>query len=403
MLGDEEYPLADIVDEMKYPFCPKCKSKVVAVSSQHSVCLGNCKWIGPSSSILRGNVILKSLIAQEGFINLSYGSPNGLKKIAQDIAKNKNFPGGDDEIDGRDVGAARCFIPKFDEFGEESDIEDFMESTTKKSFRLGMFNHMEKIAAMTACAMRSSLTHKLLRFATSRVVDQNSMVSNRESYLLGDDKTPNPDLFRKKAAIEVDNRKSDEFMTVVDIYSSSYGRPDTSLHAKYTKEGSILQNEYPSMSISKHAMTWQPLYWPAMNLESDDLIRLAAVLQGGDENITYIVTESMDTGEFHAGVYKREVYSPGAHFIKSKATTVEDAINRIRTSFEKAIVAADRSGHILDFSWLQDWQQDIPSDTAFFDILTAPFWDESIASEMLHLIGLSKNQVLKEMYEETQQ
>ena len=400
-MKDEEYPLASIIEDLKYPSCPKCKSKDVAVSSQHSACLGSCKWIGDTSSVLRGNVILKSMITQEGFINLSYGSPNGLKKIAQDIAKKKRFPGADEDPETRDMGDARCFIRKFDEFGEENDIEEFMESTTKKSFRLGMFNHMEKISSLTACAMHNSTNKQLKRFAGSRVMDTTSVADISDSFLLGENGKVNPALFRKKSAIEVDNRSSDEFMSIIDVYSCCYGRPDTFLHAKYTKTASIIQNEYPSMGISKYAMIWQPFYWPSINLESDDLIHLAGVIQAGDENITYIVTESMDTGAFNAGVYKRKVYENGVNFIKSKAANVRDAISRLRTSFEKTVLSIEKSGGVLDFSWLEDWPEDTPSDTAFFKLLTAPFWDESIASEMLHLIGYSKQQILQDMYNET--
>lgn len=399
---DETNQFTEVIENLKFPTCPSCKSKRVSVSGSHAACLGGCKWIGASIPLTKKNVLLRCLMAQEGFSNLSSTIPGGIKSIAIGIAKKNDFPTMKDGASIHEMGVARCFIPKVNEFGEESDIQEFMESSTVDSFRLSVFNFMERVASATACAMGSSGTKSLRKFASGRIAIAPIKEDDSNLFLLDNGKV-NPALFRKKSAIEVDNRDSDEFFTDVKIYSSSYGRPDCTFHGKYTKTGALIPQEYPTMTISRYDAIWQPFYWPAINLASDNLIRLAGVIQGGSENLTYIITENMDNGQFSAGVYRRGVYESDATFIPSKAENVNDAISRLKSSFEKSILRNEKEGKLLDFSWIQDWSDEHNHQASFCSILAAPFWDESIAAEMLHLIGSSKNQILKEMYQEIPQ
>jgi hypothetical protein len=108
----------------------------------------------------------------------------------------------------------------------------------------------------------------------------------------------------------------------------------------------------------------------------------------------------MDTGEFNAGIYKRELYDHNVSFIQSKADNVEEAIRRLRTSFEKTVLSHEQNNEPLDISWIKDWNYDATFDSAFYEILSGQFWGEALDCEMLHIIGYTKQQLLEEMYNE---
>jgi hypothetical protein len=106
----------------------------------------------------------------------------------------------------------------------------------------------------------------------------------------------------------------------------------------------------------------------------------------------------MDTGKFHAGIYKRTNYSTEpAVFIQSKARTCDEAIKRLRTSFEKTVLSYDEAGEILDFSWIHDFGYDSSLSESFMQITSADFWLEAINCELINVIGSSKKQILDEL------
>jgi len=111
----------------------------------------------------------------------------------------------------------------------------------------------------------------------------------------------------------------------------------------------------------------------------------------------------MDTGNFLAGVYKRNIYSKDVKFVKSKAETSEEAIRRIRTSFEKTLLDAEKNNVFVDLSWIKDWGYEYTLDKSVHEVVSAAFWRQSLSIEMLNLIGYSKDTLLDEMYQEMTQ
>ena len=395
----DETPFASVIEDLKYEPCPACGSKEIAVSQQHSCCL-KCGKIGPTIQFVKDNVILKAILTQESFINLAASQKNSLKNISFGIARDKNFPGADHVHLDKEFGAARCFVSKLDEFGEEVSIPDFLINRTFKSFKLGMFNFLERISSVAARAITIDGKNTVKKFTAQRIPNPDQLIGKGSSFLVNDDGSISKELFRKKTVVEIDSTKTTEEETNIKIYSAAFGRPDTLMNATYNKSAGLISEKYPTISISPISTIWQPLYWPALNLNEDVMIRLVGILQGGSENINYIVTEGMDTGEFKAGIYKRELYDHDVSFTQSKAENVEEAIRRLRTSFEKTVLSHEKNNEPLDISWLQDWNYDSTLDSAFYDILSAQFWSQSLDCEMLHIIGYTKEQLLEEMYNE---
>lgn len=395
----DETPFSSIIEDLKYQPCPECGAKEIAISQHHSSCL-KCGWIGPTEHFAKDNVIIKSILAQESFINLTATTKNSLKNVSFGIARDKGFPGADSIHADKDFGAARCFVPKINEFGEETNIAEFMTNKTFKSFKLGVFNFLEKISAVAARSIAIEGENSIKRFTAPRIPTPDQLFGRTDAFLVNPDGMPSPELFRKKSVVEVDSSKTTEEKISINVYSATFGRPDTYIEASYNKSGGIIKSEYPKMFISPRATIWQPFYWPAIDLNSDILIRLVGVLQGGVENLNYIVTECMDTGRFTAGVYKRELYESETTFVQSKADSVEEAIRRLRTSFEKTVLKHENEDDPLDISWIKDWGYESTLDSAFYDILSAQFWDQSLDCEMTHIIGYTKQQLLEEMYNE---
>jgi hypothetical protein len=395
----DETPFASVIEDLKYDPCPKCGSKEIAISQQHSCCL-KCGRIGPSIDFVKDNVILKSILTQESFLNLTASHKSSLKSISFGIAREKSFPGADQIQIDKEFGAARCFIAKTDEFGEEVNIPEYLINKTFKSFRLGMFNFLERVSAVAARAIVIDGKNTVKRFTAQRLPTQDQLMGKGDSFLVNDDGSISEEYFRKKTVIDIDSTKSTEEEINIRIYSAAFGRPDTFINSSYNKNSGIIPEKYPSLSISPISTIWQPLYWPALNLDKDVMIRLVGVLQGGSENINYIVTEGMDTGEFNAGIYKRELYNHNVSFIQSKADNVEEAIRRLRTSFEKTVLSHEQNNEPLDISWIKDWNYDATFDSAFYEILSGQFWGEALDCEMLHIIGYTKQQLLEEMYNE---
>ena len=399
---DDEKNFSSIIDDLTYPFCPRCKSKQVAISRTHSACLGTCGWIGPTTKALNNNLILKSILAQEGYINLTAMGKNSLKFIAMNVAKEKSFPGATDTKKDQELGAARCFIPRIDEHGEEVNIQDYLCDRSIKTFRLGTFNFMEKISALMAHTIFTEKEDPNKRVSTSMADSMSNFAGDSNGFLTRDDGSPNPTFFRKKSVIDLSSAGGPDSRTKIKVYSAAFGRPDTTLSATYTSSGGLIEDNYPTHQISNKAMIWQPFYWPSLKLDNSEIIRLVGVLQNGNDNINYVATESMDTGSFRAGVYKRSLYEPGVEYVESKATDIEEAIRRLRTSFEKTVVRHQETGDNLDLSWIEDWNYEYTPDMIFYKILNAPFWEKSVVCEMFHLIGRQKEEILDEMYHEVE-
>jgi hypothetical protein len=395
----DETPFASVIEDLKYEPCKKCGSKEIAISQQHSCCL-KCGTIAPTVEFVKDNVILKSILTQESFINLTAIQKSSLKNISFGIARDKNFPGADQIHVDKEFGAARCFVPKTDEFGEEINIPEFLINRTLKSFKLGVFNFLERVSSVAAKAITIDGKNTVKRFVAQRLSTQDQLMGKGKSFLANEDGTISSEFFRKKTVLEIDSTKTTDEEINVKIYSAAFGRPDTIIDSSYNKTSGIISEKYPKLSFSPIATIWQPLYWPALSLDKDVMIRLVGVLQGESENINYIVTEGMDTGEFKAGIYKRGLYDHNISFIQSKAENVEEAIRRLRTSFEKTVLSHEQNNEPLDISWIQDWNYDSTLDSAFYDILSAQFWSQSLDCEMLHIIGYTKQQLLEEMYNE---
>jgi hypothetical protein len=406
----QENDFDSLIEEMTYPVCPKCGSTQVAVNESNSACLSNCDWIGPTSQSINNNLLVKCLITQEAYLNLASVSEKSLKVVSKKIAFEKDFPGSLETSQIKDTGqVCRIFLSKTDEFGEELNITDYLSDKTIKLFKLGAFTHFGRLCSSTA-DFASTLgvdLQKEKKFASSRIPHPN-MFDSSEDILLAVggsvfDKTgtPNQDLFRQKMTFEVNTSFLGEELEV-KVYSCVFGRPDIILNSTYTKIGASIPDKYSSITISDISMMWQPFYWPSLFIDPSQQIRLVGVLQYGSDNINYVVTESMDDGTFKAGVYKRETYSHEVKYIESKATSAEEAVRRLRTSFEKSLDSIHGSGSVPDLFWIKDWNYDSSIDISFKDVLTAPFWEHSMNCELLHLIGESKEQLLKEMYEEIQ-
>lgn len=397
---EEQKYFSYTIENMTYPICPKCGGKEVAIGGLHSACLRECGWIGPTSKALNNNPILKSTIVQDGYASLTSTSEYSLRFILQKIAREKDFPGATSIFKTNEFGGARCFIPKFDDLGEAVDMNRYIEDRAIKAFKLGTFTFMERVACLMAHSMFAEKSDRKKLVSTTIASAMKGIFGTPDDHFFSKDNTPTPYFFRKKAAIELDSTASTDTVTNVKAYSAAFGRPDSILEANYSVSGSLMEDNYPKHSVSDRAVIWQPFYWPALKLDNSEIIRLAGVLQGGTDNLNYVVTESMDSGGFKAGVYKRSVYEPGFQYVESKAQDVEDAVRRLRTSFEKTVVRHEESGDKLDFSWIKDWNYDSTPDRAFYEIVSAPFWQESVIAEMFHMLGQTKEQVLEEMYQE---
>lgn len=397
---DDQKHFTDIIETLKYPTCPKCGSKHVALGRVHSACLEDCRWMGPTVQATNGNIIIKSIIAQESYLNLTSNSENSIKWMLEKMAKEKDFPGANEVKKLEESGSARCFVPKFDDFGEAIDIGKYFCERSIKTFKLSTFSFMERIASVMAHSMYVEKIDNRRRVSTTIASALKGIFNEPGVFLFDEAGNPSKYFFRKKAVVDLDSNLSTPENTIVKVYSASFGRPDTTLEAKYSPVGGFLENEYPKYSISDKAMIWQPFYWPSIKTDNSETIRLIAVLQGGNDNLNYVVTESMDSGTFRAGVYKRSIYEPGFEYIPSKATDVEDAIRRLRTSFEKTVLRHSESGDELDFSWIKDWNYDSTPDNSFHEVMSAPFWQDAAMAEMFHLLGKTKEDILEEMYQD---
>jgi len=393
-MEEEEYneqKFEDIICGINYPKCPKCSSKSVVTTQFISCCLSSsCDWIGSSSSIIQQNILLKSLYSSEGYFNLLDYGDNSLKHFAKKISYEKGLPGaGMDKI----MFSAKTFIQKKNDFGEDVEVNDFIKNNYIKLLKLFYCNTLNRVSHI---AIKSKVDRSTI-IRTSVMLPMPDAENKMGNLDTGDD-PPNDYYFNKKNVVDVQVKRSEEG-NIIKSYISVYGSPDLKFTGKYNKHGGALTKEYNvHIEFSNKQMTWQPFYWPCVDLSKDVLIHLAAVIQSETENITYIVTECMDTGKFHAGIYKRANYSAEpAVFIQSKAETCNDAIKRLRTSFEKTVMAYEQADKILDFSWIHDFGYDCSLSESFMKISCADFWLQSVNCELINVIGSSKKQILDEL------
>jgi len=386
-----EEKFEDIICDINYPKCPKCNSKNVVTTQFTSCCLSSsCNWIGLSSSIIQQNVLLKSLYASESYFNLLDYGDNSLKHFAKKISQQKGLPGaGMDKI----MFSAKFFAKKKNDFGEEVEVNDFIKNNYIKLLKLFYCSTLNRVSHL---AVKSNVDRSTI-IKTSIILPTLDADKTNGHLDTGND-TPNDYYFYKKNVVDVQVDRAENENTIKS-YISVYGYPDLKFTGKYNQYGgSSTTEDSINIDFSNRQMTWQPFYWPSIDLSSDLLIHLAGVLQSETENITYIVTECMDTGKFHAGIYKRANYSTEpAVFIQSKAQTCDEAIKRLRTSFEKTVLSYNEVGEILDFSWIHDFGYDSSLSESFMQITSANFWLEAVNCELINVIGSSKKQMLDEL------
>jgi hypothetical protein len=397
--NDEKF-FKSIIDELNYPKCPKCGSTEIAVTQHHAACLKNCGWVGDSSTVIKTSSILKSLHVSENFFNLINLGKNSIKHTAHEIAKERGLPGAESE---KAINVARVFIPQIDDFGDETNISDYLYDRAIKIMKLHIMNGLDRV-----CHLCVGSNMDRICSPRSIIFDLGEKTVNEDTFLdTGDQSKINEKVFLKKSIIDskmerVNKGESNEIVNAT-IYGSFYGRPDAIYKRSFNKYGGYIKDGNIDISFSDRMMIWQPFYWPAINFSNSNTLRLAGVMQVGQDNLTYVVNECLDTGQFNAGVYKRDLYTNNINFIQSKAEDTEDAIRRIRTSFEKTIVSCEESNTLIDFFWIKDWGYENNLDKTFSEIILAPFWLEAIHLELLHLIGYTKEQLLDEMAEQIKQ
>lgn len=391
---EEEYDdkkFEDIICDITYPRCPKCNCKNVVTTQSISCCLSSsCNWIGNSSAIIHQNLLLKSLYASESYFNLLDYGDNSLKYFSKKISQEKGLPGaGMDKV----MFSAKFFTQKKNDFGEDVEVNDLVKNNYIKLLKLFYCTTLNRVShlAVKSKVDRSTIIKNSIVLP---VLEHEDEMGNLDT---GSD-TPNDYYFSKKNVIDVQLKKEEEH-TIINSYISIYGYPDLKFTGKYNKNGGAsASDDNVNIDFSNRQMTWQPFYWPSIDLSKDLLIHLAGVVQSESENITYIVTECMDTGSFHAGIYKRTNYSPEpAVFIQSKAETCDDAIKRLRTSFEKTVLSYNESNQVLDFSWIHDFGYESSLSESFMKIVSADFWLQAINCELINVIGSSKREMLEEL------
>jgi hypothetical protein len=391
---EEEYDekkFEDIICNINYPKCPKCNSKNVVTAQFISCCLSSsCNWIGSSSSIIKQNILLKSLYASESYFNLLDYGDNSLKHFAKKISEQKGLPGfGMDKV----MFSAKFFTQRKNDFGEEVEVNDFIKNNYIKLLKLFYCSTLNRVSHL---AVKSKVDRSTI--IKSSILLQVPEADNKMGHLDTGSETPNSYYFNKKNVVDVQVSKNED-ENIIKSYISVYGYPDLTFTGKYNQYGGAsTEDDSIDIKFSSRQMTWQPFYWPCIDLSKDLLIHLAGVLQTQSENITYIVTECMDTGSFHAGIYKRTNYSPEPPiFIKSKAETCDDAIKRLRTSFEKTVLSYEQDNEILDFSWIHDFGYDSSFSESFMQIASADFWLQAINCELINVIGSSKKEILEDL------
>jgi hypothetical protein len=390
---DETY-FDELINEIKPPKCPKCGSDDVMTNQFHAICLTNCGWVGDLSNIAADCSILKSIFVCESFFNLINTGPNSIKETAFSIARQKGLPGSDSE---RTISVSRAFLNQLDDFGEEINSASYYSDRFIKLLKLNSLTTLNRLCHLFVKIGEESLTvNRTIQSIIGRVNPSNE----NKSPLDGKNQE---DSFLRKTAVNISKKKTELDDHIVSIIHSVYGRPDIFFEREFTNTGAYTDKSKPCINILNTSNIWQPFYWPAIDFSTSNLLRLAAVMQIGQDNLTYIVNECMDTGNFSAGVYKRNIYSKDVKFVKSKADTAEEAIRRIRTSFEKTILDAENNNVCVDLSWIKDWGYEYALDKSVHELVSAPFWRQSLSIEMLNLIGYEKNTLLEEMYQEMTQ
>ena len=389
---DETY-FDELINEIKPPKCPKCGSDDVMTNQFHAICLTNCGWVGDLSDVASNCSILKSIFVCESFFNLINTGPNSIKQTAFEIAKQKGLPGSDNE---KTISVARAFLSEFDDFGEEINSTSYYSDRFIKLLKLNSLTTLNRLCHLFVKMDEENLNvNRTIQAYTGLIDPQDS------KEILGSQNSD--EAFLRKTNLNIEKKKTDFDDYLVSISHSVYGRPDLFFQREFTKTGAYTDKSKPSINILNTSNIWQPFYWPSIDFSASNLLRLAAVIQIGQDNLTYVVNECMDTGNFLAGVYKRNIYSKDVKFVKSKAETSEEAIRRIRTSFEKTLLDAEKNNVFVDLSWIKDWGYEYTLDKSVHEVVSAAFWRQSLSIEMLNLIGYSKDTLLDEMYQEMTQ
>ena len=390
---DETY-FDELINEIKPPKCPKCGSDDVMTNQFHAICLTNCGWAGDLSDVACSCSILKSIFACESFFNLINTGQHSIKQTAFEIAKQKGLPGSDTE---KTISVARAFLNQFDDFGEEINQSNYYSDRFIKLLKLNSLTTLNRLCHLFVKMGEESLNVNRTILAYTGAM---GIGGSKEETLGSQNSEEN---FLRKTTLGIDKKKTEHDNYIVSINHSVYGRPDLFFQREFTKNGAYTYDSKPIINISSTSNIWQPFYWPSIDFSPSSILRLAAVIQVGQDNLTYSVNECMDTGKFSAGVYKRNTYSRDVKFVKSKADTAEEAIKRIRTSFEKTVLGAEKNDICIDLNWIKDWGYEYTLDRSVHELVLAPFWRQSLSVDMLNLIGYQKNTLLEEMYQQITQ
>lgn len=388
----DETHFDELINEIKPPKCPKCGSSDVMTNQFHSICLTNCGWMGDLADVAANCSILKSIFVCESFFNLINTGPNSIKETAFSIARQKNLPGSDSE---KTISVARAFLNNLNDFGEEINSTSYYSDRFIKLLKLNALTTLNRLCHLFVKLGEENLT---VNRTIQSVIGGSDTPSTKNNSQLNDQNKEED--FLRKTSLNISKKKTELDEYLVSITHSVYGRPDIFFEREFTSRGAYTDKSKPYLKIVNESNIWQPFYWPAIDFSESNLLRLAGVIQLGCDNLTYVVNECMDTGNFLAGVYKRNIYSRDVKFVKSKADTAEEAIRRIRTSFEKTVLDAESNNICMDLNWIKDWGYEYTLDKSVHELVLAPFWRQSLSIEMLNLIGYQKNTLLEEMYQE---
>jgi hypothetical protein len=185
----------------------------------------------------------------------------------------------------------------------------------------------------------------------------------------------------------------------------------------FIQDDSVIVEEYgfPPMSISfsmdktgiksfdwrfqTKSSIWQPIDWDFLTLDKNAITNYLAVLQVDGHNFTYVVQDDMDSGEWRAGISKRNFGSLESTISVSSASSVEEAKDKLTKHFNKTFNKLVEDGDPIEIGWSSEFGYDHSMFHVFSGVLDSGIFSQDINNEMLHEINTSLREVYVEMFE----
>jgi hypothetical protein len=116
-----------------------------------------------------------------------------------------------------------------------------------------------------------------------------------------------------------------------------------------------------------------------------------AVLQVDGQNLTYFVTEDLDSGGWEGGISTRTFKElEPTSVVRSSASNCEEAISKLSRHYANAYNGLIESGDPIETSWSKEFGYEDNAMTACSEIFRSKAYDDDLTNQLLHLLGTDK-------------